>query len=118
MTLDLERLKGLAEAASGGQWVDVRGRAYTRVITRTADAPDTMICSATRSYQFGPGYDARQYQAESNAAFIAAANPQTILHLIQLLTDREAEIARLLPPEISEIRQSLTAEPKPSEERG
>lgn len=77
MTIDLDHLSKLAEAATPGNWkTEEDGRGYVNVVT-DAKLPDRYIIGCEGFYRCD-GFD------EDNAAFIAALNPATVQELIRL----------------------------------
>jgi len=78
--LDLPRLAALAEAATPGPW-------------KTAITDDTFVTSyhSDIAEMYGD-YDTDYEIMEANAAYIAAADPTTILAMIRRLQAAEAEV--------------------------
>jgi len=78
--IDLPRLAALAEAATPGPW-------------KTAITDDTFVTSYhTDIAEMYGDYDTDSEIMEANAAYIAAADPTTILAMIRRLQAAEAEV--------------------------
>lgn len=91
MNTDLTELKRLAKAATPGPWgieknVHAGGVCHL-AITNRSNGRDWMPCSITRA-------DLAREVDFANAAFIAAANPTTVMELIEEI-ERLKEIDRL-----------------------
>lgn len=100
LSVDLEELKRLAEAATPGPWDRMPGRGLVRAIRDDLAVPlfeplepysdpllEASTCRVGREVVFRANSQAAREsaairQAVHNSAFIAAANPQTILSLI------------------------------------
>lgn len=83
MTIDLDQLESVAKAATPGPWVRHPEDVYSDVGAHVAFCPT--VCSSA------PERCISEEQAESNAAYIAAANPAAVLELIE-----ELRTARLM----------------------
>lgn len=84
MTIDLDTLEAAAKAATPGPWVNTAG--YKIKVASTG----THCASAWERYTYEPGKEITSEKAQANAAFIAAANPATVLELIaELRAERE-----------------------------
>jgi hypothetical protein len=95
---DLEELKRLAEAAGGGEWFYRPGDLDDWGDVRDANA--FRICQARDPRKLGRAVEAfaremRTDPWEAPARHIAAANPATILSLIERVERAEAHVARL-----------------------
>lgn len=84
---DLDKLEALAKAATPGEWV-TRYPSHTVVMAVTPDGTYQGEVARTVSGSLNA-------QREANAAFIAAANPATILDLIASARRDAEEIERL-----------------------
>lgn len=87
----LERLEALARAATPGPWRDVKSQAWVQRDKQGPHDETGSVCIA----QCGDMQDADlvPFNADrwrADAAFIAAANPTTILSLIQRVKEAEA----------------------------
>lgn len=74
MTIDLDYLESTAKAATQGPWLERHEDVYSEVDAHVAFCPT--VCSSA------PERCISKEQAESNAAYIAAANPAVVLELI------------------------------------
>jgi hypothetical protein len=89
--IDIEKLRQLAEAATPGPW-EVSDDDMFSPIEVTSDGPGRDICCLDT-------YDHRPDERANDAAFIAAANPQTVLALldeIERLRDLAGQVPDLL----------------------
>ena len=109
---DLNQLKNLAEAATPGPWDHMKGRNLVRAIRDDLAVPlfeaqepysDPLLgaptCRVGREVVFranseGARQSAAMRQEHHNAAFIAAANPETVLSLISTIERQAEEVAR------------------------
>ena len=86
MTTSHERLRELALVATPGEWTAVLGHS---VVTIISGAKELLRTCGTQYWQEACSQD------QTNAAFIAAANPQAILSLLSQLDEARAEVERL-----------------------
>lgn len=89
--IDLDSLEALAKAATPGPWKNVDTPAMS-VCDEIHDANGTRIAMALTTRHPRDGEQFIDFdQAEANAAFIAAANPATVLELIATVRQAQAE---------------------------
>ena len=82
MTIDLNTLEATAKAATPGPWVGHPEDVYSDVGAHVAFCPT--VCSSA------PEHCISEEQAESNAAYIAVANPAVMLELVAELRKARA----------------------------
>jgi Ead/Ea22-like protein len=99
-SIDLDKLEALAKAATPGEWVAMPAisERWSGEGNRTTQRVDAgyiklLVCN---SWELPRGAEQSECQIKgfANAAFIAAANPPTVLALIERIRELEAEIAR------------------------
>lgn len=79
--MDIEQLKKLAEAATPGEWFSQDGEIISR------ESGSTVISDEYHGNMIA-------FQNTADAAFIAAANPQTVLALIKELEEARRDAAQ------------------------
>lgn len=90
---DIEKLRELAEAATPGPWFVYEGSSWRRIgITPGRGSYDMAVLAPCVASDGHPDLTSTSGLREENLAFIAAANPATIL---ALLDDRAALLARV-----------------------
>lgn len=86
MTIDLDALEKLADAATPGPWISETGTDTVWIGPSKAKA--AKVARIVCPIEIGPGYRTEYVdQQTANAAFIAAANPATIKALIAELKE-------------------------------
>lgn len=92
MTNNLETLKALALAATPGEWASVYEGSGDFQIIQIKNAERNVGHVWVHGEDYGlctvSGPDSRMFggqQSENNAAFIAAANPKTVIELIEVM---------------------------------
>lgn len=97
--IDLDKLEALADAATPGPWIyrDMRPNTYGPAFVDSVDVRNLAICgdAVGRSETHGFCLQVDSEVRMANAAFIAAANPATILDLIASARRDAEEIERL-----------------------
>ncbi|EPK7284400.1 ead/Ea22-like family protein [Citrobacter farmeri] len=116
MTIDKQALRKAAIAATGGKWVFSRSGANSNVQTpielQKGGKALVVLCKLNNAGWSG------QIQTENNAKFIAAANPETVLALLDDLEAAEHtaavdhEAACSLVEENEEVKRKLAASEK------
>jgi hypothetical protein len=97
MTVDRDRLRALAEAATPGSWEAVshpgEGRilAYASVVTERTSDQVAIVEDARADVGYEEPHAVTPYD---DAAFIAAADPTTIIQLLNELDDLHRELER------------------------
>ncbi|EBF8503663.1 ead/Ea22-like family protein [Salmonella enterica subsp. enterica] len=93
MTIDKQALRKAAIAATGGKWVFSRSGANSNVQApielQKGGRALVVLCKLNNAGWSG------QIQTENNAKFIAVANPETVLALLDELEAAEKRIAEL-----------------------
>ena len=96
MNIDTNQLRQLAEMAAPGPWtINPNTDARFMVFSRRDDPLfiGAQICEARAPLGCAHGYRLIEVAREANAAFIAAANPATVLELLaeidRLTTERD-----------------------------
>jgi hypothetical protein len=80
-TVDLEELRRLAEAATPGEWV---------AISNSVKCGRFNVCPTVTAAGTGVSMDEKIIAERRNAKFIAAANPQTVLALLDRIRELES----------------------------
>lgn len=97
MSVDTKRLRELAEAATPGEWKQQRFPYRNEI-----HGPEWPICTVNdddeRRPLIGPADDPTPMHGEADASFIAAANPQTVIALL----DEVERLDAALDEEIAE----------------
>lgn len=93
MTTDHKELRRRAEAATPGPW-DVGAGSITKKLLGEDDNGDPTWLTKWIVSFYGPSCE-NQDEAKNNAAFIAAANPQIVLSLLDEIDALKAENMRL-----------------------
>lgn len=114
MIVDTKKLRELAESATPGPW-STNAPSATKVVDvgvvqGEEDYEDYAFARGPATYRkVGDAYNGPwRKQADQDAAFIAAANPQTVIALLDLV-DKTVEIASLVEL-ISSERNMVAAE--------
>lgn len=89
MRIDKRALRAAAEKATPGKW---KAFIHTASGTRSVHTPRDKRCDNVIKWS---GFDG-QKNAEANAKFIAAANPATVISLLDELEAAEKRIAQLI----------------------
>lgn len=91
MTIDKQALRKAAIAATGGKWVfsrsGVNSNVQAPIELRNGGRALVVLCKLNNAGWSG------QIQTENNAKFIAAANPETVLALLDELETKEEQRA-------------------------
>lgn len=111
MTIDKQALRKAAIAATGGKWVfsrsGVNSNVQAPIELQKGGRALVVLCKLNNAGWSG------QIQTENNAKFIAAANPSTVLALLDELEAKDSTIAT----QQQEIRTLLNALEQATEKR-
>lgn len=97
---EIEQLKELAEAASKGRWVVDALNVGARF---NIESPDGKVAIAMAQQLYG---DRQNVQRAANADYIAAANPEVILSLINQLLAAQDGAEQVMGAHASKARES------------
>ena len=93
MTMIHDELRKLAEAATPGPW-DLGTKPQGKYTSGTIKKNGVEI-AVTWAAAWNDDYDTGSLPYKENAAFIAAANPKTVLELLDEIAELEGEIESL-----------------------
>lgn len=110
--IDKRALREAAERATSGKWERGDGNGNGgELLVYSDDALGSAVCEMTSEYNAIP-----KYQRINNLNFIAAANPATVLGLLDELEAKDAQIANLTA-ERDALREGAMGDAKHSNTR-